>query len=121
MNLLSALASRRSFSEENADLGAFSRAGKLGRWCAIGNDLQTSHAAENPENFTGSSLGVVAMNLSNFFAPDNDFEGSRVGAKKIRRVLRREVRDQVSEAVHLKHNRAQPILADWFRPRRGKL
>src|SRR5215468_8695979 len=99
MEGLRALTCRRCPIELYADLGAFADTGELRCGRAVRHDLQISHASQDSKNLSRSTFRVRVADFRNLFAADRDLE-RRFAGKKRRYILRSDVGDEISEAIH---------------------
>jgi hypothetical protein len=87
---------------------SLARAQQLKSGSAIGSDFEKTHAAENPEDFTGRAFGIVRADARRRRLGSNrDLERGRIEAEKLGRILWRDVGDEIAKAIDFQHYSAQ--------------
>src|SRR3954453_5588833 len=71
---LRALPGSHTLAENNTDLRPFACTGNLRRRGTVRDNLQVTHAAQNPEHFSRGSLSIIAADLGDLSISNHDLE-----------------------------------------------
>src|SRR5262249_23509981 len=106
------VAGRSGAFERHADIRALADAQLLCGGTTIRGNLQKSHASQNAKDFAGCALRVRSFDLVDPALAHNNLELWRFRLKQHRDILRREVGDQVAEAIHFQYDSANRASID---------
>src|SRR5215470_9217211 len=119
MQELCALTCRCRPVKLHAHLRSLPYAGELSRGRAVRDDLQISHASQDPKDLSRRTFSVSAADFRNLFITDCDLK-RRFAGKKRGDIIGSDIGDEVPEAIHFQHYRAYFVFGDGFWFGRGE-
>src|SRR5205807_566711 len=101
--------------KHDVDVTAFAAFYELGGGAPIAGYFKVAHAAKDSENLARSSLCVSVSDLRDLLLANHNLERTLLHAENHGRILRRDVGDEIAEAVYLKNYTSQCAVVDRLR------